>query len=147
MTDCMCSFARSFNNKKYECGKIKDVFFYCFFLFFSPQTWTTTFLSFCRPPMRPRFPKERRWVRLWLRCQPLIWTLVCTGWWETSELVVNDILLPILFLLQLHLSVLFRSTMWSWRMKVGTLSSSASTPTVGSSSLEPLLTVSRKLRI
>lgn len=37
MTGCMCSFARSFNNKKYECGKIKDIFFYCFFLFFSPS--------------------------------------------------------------------------------------------------------------
>lgn len=100
MTGCMCSFARSFNNKKIWMWENKGYFFLLFlFVFFPSQTWTTTFLSFCRPPMRPRFPKERRWARLWLRCQPLIWTLVCTGWWETSALIVNDILLPVLFLL------------------------------------------------
>lgn len=48
--------------------------------------------------------------------------------------------------LSIFCSFASRSTMSSWRMRVETRSSSASTRAAGPSSLEPLLTASRKLR-
>lgn len=146
LTDCMCSHARPYNNKKINLEKNK-MFFIAALLFllclssdvndnvpfFLSSTYEATVpegaeigTSVAQVSATDLDSGLHGMVRHDCTCTDYLLTSSFSPAWASSS------------------SFFLRSTMWSWRTRAGTHSSSASTRAAASSSLEPLLTASRK---